>query len=313
MALHIIKAAMEGKAVTPAIALGLIKKHLLPLVPKVHQDAFHKSKAASWEGIYFIYVELGFCCEFAERPLKDVTAAINLIHSHTKKPPREFQFPTSIEVTYFFHVCTHLKVPTEKWRRVAGHPHLDPFKFCPYCWRQPLPRRALCAVHGNVGQIGMMPAHPISGAPRSSTAQYRAGARERALFDEITNRLLTDEVLEFHQSEFEAPFLIPSTRVGEWMSERRPAVWQALLDRNSAPNDESVISALLNLLTDCSTLPPRIRGHYEVLNHHFLRYPAMVWPMLLRAEALLRTRAERQQSWGGSRPGAGRRARKAEG
>src|SRR3546814_15992973 len=94
-------------------------------------------------------------------------AAVKLIHGQTKVPPREFQFPTSVEVTYFFHVCGYLKVPTERWRRIAGHPYIDPFRFCTFCWRQPLPRRNLCAIHTSSGQLEVLPDRSIETVHRS--------------------------------------------------------------------------------------------------------------------------------------------------
>ena len=306
-ALRAIKGAMEGRAVTPAVAMGLVKAHLLPLVPEAHHGIFHKRRAASWDGLFFIYADLGFCCGSSEHPLVDVMAAVRLIHGQTKVPPREFQFPTSVEVTYFFHVCGYLKVPTERWRRIAGHPHIDPFRFCTFCWRQPLPRRNLCAIHASSGQLEVLPEHSIETVHRSPAARYRAGARERMLFDTIANRLLTREVTEFHQSGFEAPFLIPATQVGDWLAERRPAVWQALSAWQSTLADDTVTATLLKLLQGPGAFPLPIRRHYEIVNRHYLQHPAIIWPMLLRAEALLRAQAERKQRWGGRRSGAGRR------
>lgn len=309
-ALRAIKGAMEGRAVTPAVAMGLVKAHLLPLVSEAHHGIFHKRRAASWDGLFFIYADLGFCCA-TEHPLVDVMAAVRLIHSQTKVTPREFQFPTSVEVTYFFHVCGYLKVPTERWRRIAGHPYIDPFRFCTFCWRQPLPRRNLCAIHASSGQLEVLPEHSIETVHRPPAARYRAGARERMLFDTIANRLLTREVTEFHQSGFEAPFLIPATQVGNWLAERRPAVWQALSAWQSTLADDTVTATLLKLLQGPGAFPLPIRRHYEIVNRHYLQYPSMIWPMLLRAEALLRARIERKQRWGGHRPGAGRKGRTA--
>ena len=304
---------MEGRAVTPAVAMGLVKAHLLPLVPEAHHGIFYKRKAASWDGLFFIYADLGFCCGSSEHPLVDVMAAVKLIHGQTKTPPREFQFPTSVEVTYFFHVCGYLKVPTERWRRIAGHPYIDPFRFCTFCWRQPLPRRNLCAIHASSGQLEVLPDRSIETVHCSPAARYRAGARERVLFDTIANRLLTREVTEFHESGFQAPFLIPVTQVGDWLAERRPAVWQALSACQSTLADDTVTARFLNLLQDPSVFPLPVRRHYEIVNRHHLQHPAMIWPMLLRAEALLRARAERKQGWGGRRSGAGRRGRQERG
>lgn len=129
------------------------------------------------------------------------------------------------------------------------------------------------------------------------------------LFDTIANRLLTSEVTEFHESGFQAPFLIPATQVSDWLSERRPAVWQVLSDRQRTLADGTVTARFLNLLQDPSVFPLPVRRHYEIENRHYLQHPAMIWPMLLRAEALLRARAERKQGWGGRRSGAGRRGR----
>lgn len=146
---------------------------------------------------------------------------------------------------------------------------------------------------------------------RSPGARYRAGARERTLFESIANRLLTREVTEFHENGFEAPFLIPATQVGDWLAARRPTVWQALSTCQSTLADDTVTATLLNLLQDPRVVPLPARRHYEIVNRHYLQHPAMIWPMLLRAEALLCARTERKQRRGGRRTGAGRQGRAA--
>ena len=111
VALWAIKLHAADMAVTPALALRLIHQYLLPLIPPEHWHELKVHRAATWDGIFFIYVALGFCVTSNEDPLVEVMYAVKLIHAHTKRQPREFEFPTVIEVTEFPRDMPALKNP----------------------------------------------------------------------------------------------------------------------------------------------------------------------------------------------------------
>lgn len=57
-----------------------------------------------------------------------------------------------------------------------------------------------------------------------AVARYKAGMRQRALFEKTVNRILTRETLKYHDSSFQDQTLFPDRDVASWLAERRPTV-----------------------------------------------------------------------------------------
>lgn len=301
VALWAIKLHAADMAVTPALALRLIHQYLLPLIPPEHWHELKVHRAATWDGIFFIYVALGFCVTSNEDPLVEVMYAIKLIHAHTKRQPREFEFPTVIEVTEFLAICQRLNIPVQGLRLKSAH-KVDPMEYCTLCWRHPLPGRKLCAHHA--------PNSPFQDDGREgakgAAARYKAGMRQKKRFDLEVNRLLTTETIEHHESLFTTPILLPSQNIAQWLSSRRPQIWQLLAERQLEVTDDKAIRILLDQLHSSEGLPPNAYSVCHLINQHLLEHPQLLWPMLIRAEGWLASREQLRAEWGGKREGAGR-------
>lgn len=196
VALWAIRLHVADTAVTPAIALRLIKQYLQLLIPPEHCYLLYEQRVATWSGIWGIYASLGFAVGQANDPrLFEVMKAVELIHAHTTWPPREYTFPTVIEVTYFLSMCNQLKIPVQGQIRLEDGWRVDSFRFCTLCWRQPLPGRKLCAHHA--------PNAPLQQdiGKQAAAARYKSGVRQRKRFDDAVNHILTKEVTEFHKGE----------------------------------------------------------------------------------------------------------------
>lgn len=297
-ALLSIKAAASASAVTPALAQKLIHRYLRPLASTEGQSIFDNKKKASWNSIYFLYVALGFCSQH-DADLEQVACAVKLVHSHTKQPTRDLEF-APIEVNSFIQYCGYLDLPIEVIRYPNERRNIDPLSFCELCWRQPLPGRKLCGHHA--------PSDPmlLGNDTRKAAARYKAGMRQKELLEKTINRILTDETIKFHESQFQEPLLFPDQDIASWLKERRPAVWRELGRDQHELTDKNAINILLGLLHNSEGLPNQAKSLYGIVNMHIESHPALIWPMLLRAEGWFQSRELMERSRGGKRPGAGR-------
>jgi hypothetical protein len=59
-ALLAIKKDMQDRAVTPTLALSLIKKYLQPLMPDDDKDILDSLRQVTWEDLHWTYAEIIF-------------------------------------------------------------------------------------------------------------------------------------------------------------------------------------------------------------------------------------------------------------
>lgn len=307
-ALLAIKAAMDGKPATPSLAARLIKDHLLPLIALEHRDMFTPGKAPSWDDIAHAYPTLVFRSEGQKGILTEVASAINAIWTYTKSPPRDVVISDLIEVSHFFHLCDHLKIPVKHLRYQHGT-SFDLFRFCKYCWRRPVPGRSICPVHtlGSNHVSGIGPHSETNHHSDLGFLEYKEGKRQRERFDAAVNDILTREVMEFHDSNFTAQILLPAAGIKDWLALRRPHLRAALALEWASATDETVIDILIKALHNPGRMAFSVQQAYDQANAMFSNNPILIWPMLLRAEAWLVARQERHDNWGGQRMKAGRK------
>lgn len=297
-ALQQIKDQTSATAVTPALAQQLIRRYLQPLASTEDQIIFEKKRNASWDSIFFLYVDIGFCSEHNDN-LWQVACAVKLLHAHTVQPPRDLVF-APIEVNTFFQLCNYLHLPMQSVRYPNGNKDLDPLRFCVLCWRQPLPGRQLCGHHTPSGP------ERLEDDARSASARYKAGIRQKELFEKTINRILTRETIEFHESSFQAQTLLPEHGIALWLADRRPAVWRELCRYKYDFTDENAIRSLLDYLHSPYGLTNKAKVLYRAINEHIELHPALIWPMLIRAEGWYQSRDLKEKNWGGHRAGSGR-------
>ena len=300
-ALRVIKAAAWTTAITPALALRLIRRHLRPLTNGEARIAFDKKRKTTWNSIHFLYAGIGFHSKNND-DLWQVARAVSLVHSHTTQPPRDLEF-APIEVNTFFQTCGYLRMPMEELRYPAKRRDIDPLRFCTLCWRQPLPGRKLCGYHAPSGP------ERFADDARNAAARYKAGIRQKELFEKTVNRILTRESIEFHESLFTAPMLFPERDIASWLAERRPEVWRKLGDRQYELNDENTVKILLDTIHSSNALSLKTKALYKIVNEHIQAHPALIWPMLVRAEGWYQSRHFLEENRGGKRPGAGSRSK----
>jgi hypothetical protein len=145
-ALLAIKKDMQGRAVTPTLALSLIKKYLQPLMPGEDKDILESLRQVTWEDLHWTYAEIIFRGGQPTGLLADIGVSIDLICTFTTNPPREFPSPESVEVFNFMQICEHLNTPISKDIRYSDARKFDVFNTCKYCWRQPVPGRLICSL-----------------------------------------------------------------------------------------------------------------------------------------------------------------------
>lgn len=301
-ALIAIKFEMQDHAVTPSLALSLMKKYFQPLIPECHQDVLGHMTQVSWINLHWAYPEMVFRGGQPSGLLADIAKSINLICTSTTYPPRDFPNNETIEVTYFLQICRQLKLAVEDSTRYSDNGKFDVLRACKYCWRQPVPGRFICSTHtaGDKHATIKLGTHEDSDASLPFT-DYKESRRQKKIFDEMLNKILTKEVLEFHDSQFTAPTLIPSVGIRQWLSVRRPLLSELLLAQNKAIDDDQIVDSLLSLLHNPIGLTETQYQPYIKTNTFIKTYPILMWPMLLRAEAWLFARKSLRNNWGGKR------------
>lgn len=300
-ALKTIKSEMQGRAVTPSLALSLMKKYFQPLIPECHQDVLGNLTQASWEDLEFTYAEMVFRSGQPTGLLSEIAISINLICIFTIQPPRDFPNPETIEITYFLQICRQLKLGIENSVRFSDNGRFDVLRACKYCWRQPVPGRLICSTHtAGDKYVSIKLGHEDSNS-NMPFADYKESRRQKQAFDKTLNQILTKEVLEFHDSSFAAPILMPSEYIWQWLSARRPLLSDLLLTQNKAVDDEQIVDSLLSLLHKPIGLTETQYQPYLRVNTLIKIHPILLWPMLLRAEAWLTARKTLRGNWGGKR------------
>lgn len=63
--------------------------------------------------------------------------------------------------------------------------------------------------------------------------------------------------MERLQSLFTTPILLPAQNIAQWLSNRRPQVWQLLAERQQEVTDNNAIRILLDQLHNPEGLPPK--------------------------------------------------------
>lgn len=301
-ALKAIKSEMQGRAVTPSLALSLMKKYFQPLIPECHQDVLGNLTQVSWQDLEFTYAEMVFRSGQPTGLLSEIAISINLICIFTTQPPRDFPNPETIEITYFLQICRQLKLGIEDNIRYSDNGRFDVLRACKYCWRQPVPGRLICSTHtaGDKHVPIKLGDQEYSNVNLPFT-DYKESQRQKKVFDNTLNQILTKEVLEFHDSQFTAPILMPDKNIWRWLSIRRPLLSELLLAQDKAIDDEQVVESLLLLLHSPLGLTEIQHRPYLKTNTLIKVYPILLWPMLLRAEAWLSVRKNLRSKWGGKR------------
>jgi len=303
-ALKSIKYEMEAHAVTPSLALALIKKYFLPLLPAEHHDVFGRLTQVSWSRLSWGYSEMtsrSFKAGNLRKLLEDIGVCIDWICRYTTLPPREPTVFDNLETNVFLQHCGFINVEIAHLRYLdAGK--FDVFKACKYCWRQPVSRRSICVVHTASDKHSNITSNSRELEVRDSLfTDYKEGKRQKEAYDKTLNKMLTKETIAFHESGFNDPLLLPSEHIWPWLLERRPLVSQLLIDQNLTTADDVIIDSLLIALHSPTTLTDNLLKPYLMANQHIKRHPQLIWPMLLRSEAWLTIRSKRRGNWGGNR------------
>lgn len=301
-ALKTIKSEMQGRAVTPSLALSLMKKYFQPLIPECHQDVLGNLTQASWEDLEFTYAEMVFRSGQPTGLLSEIAISINLICIFTTQPPRDFPEHETIEITYFLQICRQLKLGIEDNIRFSDNGRFDVLRACKYCWRQPVPGRLICATHtAGDKHVNIKLGDQEDSDANLPVTDYKESRRQKQAFDKTLNQILTKELLEFHDSSFTAPILMPDANIWQWLNSRRPLLSHLLLTQNKAVNDEQIVDSLLSLLHNPIGLTGTQHQPYLKANTLIKAYPILIWSMLLRAEAWLTARKTLRSNWGGKR------------
>lgn len=296
--------ATKDVPITPAVAITLLRKWIMPLLPGEHQEAFAGISPVRWDTIHWIYVKIAFAGRGTNKRLLAIAAAVELVHKYSCQPPREIAFPTFIEVGAFFQMAAHARldvarsIPRDRW----GNSPV--YFFCKYCWRPARTAHGICSLHSPT-KPGTNPTER-----RTAAAIYKEATRLKPRFDQIVASLVSAEVMRFHESEFTDPVFFPQQGISAWLLDRRPLLSKQLPNLNEDTTDEQALlqlGAWLYGLDKTSTAPKTLS---QAVARQLFADRILLTPVVVRAEGWLKASAEVHAARGGSRPGAGRPARR---
>lgn len=290
-ALFNAQADCGDRRVTPDLALSLIKRHLLPLIPPEHHEPALTLGKPTWHRLSFLmpaYVFAGREHGCAE--LIAIGSAMGAIFEFSRHPPRSPQYSDVAEVSAFLLVYDQLQSPLREACGGTEAGACELYQFCAYCWRRSAAGKSLCDHHAVDGERSS-----------ASTARYQAGRRLLGAFERQRDAMLTREILEFHERDMEVGVIFPDQGLWAWLCERRPHVAEEVQVRAAPWSDEPLVDHIIERLHTFKGPTLTTRQAYDAVNARFRRQPVLLWPLLLRAEAWLAVRNQRRANWGGRR------------
>ncbi len=269
--------AAIGKVVTPAVAMQLLREHLVPVAPAAVSGLFESRGQPRWDHLQVMYADLLALSAGQDRALLATAFVVDVVWRHSTRPSRTMALPHPVDVASFLRICGYAKLIVPSRVQLPFGRSIEPLRFCRFCWRLARPEAYVCAQHtvGRQGEPG-------------AAAEYKEAQRLRASFEREIVTLATQDEMEFHDSEFTAPVFTPRDGMVPWLTARRPRLADAI------GADGQPLHALLIYL-GCAELLPLYRDQ-----------PHLLTPMTLRSEAWLRALAAKAP-WGGKRAGAGRK------
>lgn len=285
--LRIAKAASDHP-INPATAANLLRAFVMPLLASEYRPLFMLSGGQpSWDRLLVLYAELASASRGENAQLVAAATLVHTVIRHSTSPPREVSFPSHLEVSSFERVASYLGLPVTRPVVHIGSSSLSLYDFCRYCWL-PAEAKGVCR-HHSTRRVELAPP-PLCGVATLKQVQRLAPA-----FHAEVTRLVSAQEWEFHESNFSTPILLPPSGLPAWLRERRPALAAGLDQAPSSP-----ARALDALLT--SLYGPMGTVVLESLASSVY----LLTPITARAEAWV-TAWQARPSWGGQRPGAGRR------
>ncbi|EJM97467.1 hypothetical protein [Herbaspirillum sp. YR522] len=235
-------AAVEDRAVTPAVAIKVIREHLVPLLSDVDSALVSIQGQPSWDKIRTLYPALVFASESQQKQLlAAIGRLIELFVRHSDRPPREIDFPPFIEVFSFNRVCGYLGVPIAKPLLETNDGTRDLYRFCKYCWL-PARRKDVCAFH----TTSFDEASAARSQPACAHISLKQAQRLRTAFEQHVLALTTRDEMEFHQSGFDLPALLPPSGLSHWLDVRRPHLASLVRKQaDTSANSLRILSAVL--------------------------------------------------------------------
>jgi hypothetical protein len=307
LALNAISLESGKSPVSPSNAWRFALKHLKPLLPAEHHVVFDGRYGTGWEALSIAYADLASRSMGRDVFLMNMATAIKILHTYTTRPPRENLVVPLLEVAYFHQMSDCLKPTVRPLIESDIERNAAVFRFCIGCWRTSNPNRLLCSEHASVIVDGTLEVSGVVGKEASThISRRKQAARQKSKFDAAIREMTTNEVLEFHNSNFAADVLFPKSGRCDWLARRRPNVWRLLTDAETTITDENVVPLLLKLLHNPPGRNESVRRVYDGVNQILLLEPELIWPMVLRAEAWHKVRNAVQQGRGGLRKNAGR-------
>lgn len=286
LALVAMAAAVGDEPVNPASAMRLLRTFVRPLLPQEQWPLLDIEGQPSWERVHILYPKLVFESKRGEDArLLAAATLIDILVRHTTRPRRDFTFPAFVELSSFTRMAGYLRLPVATPVAVIAGADIDLYNFCKYCWL-PAESHGVCQFHST----RRLPIAPSAMLPACASATLKQAQRLRNEFEARVLALASREELEFHDSGFDAPVLVPPSGLRAWLLQWRP--WLARAVQLHA--DSQRPNALQDLTVALyGPWAPQVIATIGAAVH-------LLTPITTRAEGWLAAR-EHRPKWGGAR------------
>lgn len=283
--------SVGDRPVNPAIAANLLRGYLAPLIDPPNRSLIERQDGQqSWQRLHLLYLELAAASRGHDRQLLAAAMVVHILVRFSTRPPRDLFMPGTLEVSSFTRMAGYLGLTVQQPLIRLGDQVVNLYGFCRYCWL-PAVQKGVCTHHSSrrVEQSGKE-------GPLCAQLTPKQAQRLEPIFTRVLHATVSRQELQFHESGFDAPALVPPSGLATWLSLQRPALSQALTEW-AAPATGRTLEQLLRFLygNDAASVLQVIGASVHLLT-----------PVTIRAESLL-TAVALRPSWGGSRRNAGRR------
>lgn len=281
----VIKFDIAERPVLLRMAWKLACAHIRPLLPVEHQDVFSARPRVTWDTVSMTYVTFLGRSNGDDVDLMNVATAVKILYLHTTQPPQEEESAPLLEAMYFYLMCDYAKSPLKKPYGGQDGRGAGLYQFCKYCWRSAIAGRQICNERASVVVDGSAEVPAALAAEAKTPASRRKQAnRQKQDFDAPVSKLMTKEVMEFHESEFTADVPLPPSNRRDWLTCRRPRVARLLAEASVTAADSNIFYHLLALLHHSGSTPGAWRSSYVRVNTTIIEVPELIWPILARVE-----------------------------
>lgn len=267
---------------------------LYPLLSEAERVHLQEIRRATWANLHRLFLDYAFLAGPTDVRLLHVASVVQRMveryaDAGTRAGNSVFQ-----EVVAFRLMREQMGNPLPVSCKFDARGNSPLYRFCKLCWRPALPSGLLCVEHSPVADDS------------GRAAVYQEGRRMNSEFNVEIGKILTRDVLAFHEGELSTSVLHWPGDLAGWLRLYRPHVAAWMNDLLERTEDQSRLAQIVVRLRGTTLSSHQAQSSRSAADEVFIRNPDLLWPIWVRAEAWLSVRLRRSARWGGRRRGSGR-------